>query len=66
MPSRPGGPPVGPVVMIGLGVIFLLNNLGLLRFSQVFKFWPVALIALGVYLLLDRSRRPSQEAGREQ
>ena len=66
IPMRADGPPVGPVVMIGLGIIFLLNNLGLLRFSQVFKFWPLALIALGVYLLIDRTRRTAPEAGREQ
>ena len=56
IPVRTDGPPVGPAIMIGLGVIFLLNNLGLLRFSQIFKFWPVALIGLGVYLLVERTR----------
>jgi TM2 domain-containing membrane protein YozV len=68
LPIRADGPPVGPAVMIGLGVIFLLNNLGLLRFSQIFKFWPIALIALGIYMLIDRSRRPAApgEASREQ
>ena len=68
IPIRADGPPVGPAVMIGLGVIFLLNNLGVLRFSQIFKFWPVALIALGVYMIIDRTRRPAApgEVGREQ
>ncbi|MFN0102549.1 MAG: LiaF transmembrane domain-containing protein [Bryobacteraceae bacterium] len=66
IPVRPAGPPVGPAVMIGLGVIFLLNNLGVLRFSQIFKFWPIALICLGVYLLVERTRRSESEVGREQ
>jgi TM2 domain-containing membrane protein YozV len=69
IPVRSDGPPVGPAVMIGLGVIFLLNNLGLLRFSQIFKFWPVALIGLGIYLLLERTRSSSaasREVTREQ
>ena len=57
--------PVGPVIMIGLGVLFLLNNLGLLRFSQIFKFWPVALIGLGIYLLIERTRSPKSEAPNE-
>jgi len=67
IPVRTDGPPVGPAVMIGLGLIFLLNNLGLLRFSQIFKFWPVALIGLGIYLLLERSRASrAPEVHREQ
>lgn len=66
IPVRHDGPPVGPAVMIGLGLVFLLNNLGLLRFSQIFKFWPIALIALGVYMLMERTRRASSEVGREQ
>ena len=67
LPVRSDGPPVGPAVMIGLGVIFLLNNLGVLRFSQIFKFWPIALIGMGIYMLLERTRGGSTpEVGREQ
>lgn len=46
--------PVAPLVLIGLGVVFLLNNLDILRFGQILKYWPVFLIALGVYLLYER------------
>jgi hypothetical protein len=55
--TRPSGAPIGPVVLIGTGVLFLLNNLGLLRFSQVMRFWPLLLIGLGVYKLLQRTTR---------
>lgn len=48
------GFPVGPLVMIGVGLLFLLNNLGLLRIAQVMRLWPVALIALGALMLRDR------------
>jgi len=65
IPVRADGPPVGPAVMIGMGVVFLLNNLGVLRFSQIFKFWPVALIGLGIYLLLERGRGANPEARRD-
>jgi TM2 domain-containing membrane protein YozV len=65
LPARADGPPVGPAVMIVLGVIFLLNNLGVLRFSQIFRFWPIALIGLGVYMLIERSRKPAPEVGRD-
>jgi hypothetical protein len=58
VPRRGAGLPVGPFVLIGIGVLFLLANLGLLRFSQIFQFWPVGLIALGVYLLYERMNAP--------
>jgi TM2 domain-containing membrane protein YozV len=48
------GFPVGPVVLIGLGALFLLNTLDVLRFYDIARYWPVALIALGVYMLYCR------------
>ena len=46
--------PVGPVILIGLGGLFLLNNI--LPFHlHIFRFWPVALIALGAYLIWQRT-----------
>jgi len=59
MPRRGAGFPAGPVVLIGLGVMFLLGNLGLLRFDQIFRFWPVGLIVLGAYLLYERIAQPA-------
>jgi Domain of unknown function (DUF5668) len=50
--------PVAPVVLISLGVIFLLDNLDLLDFSRALKYWPVALIALGAYMLYARMSSP--------
>jgi len=51
-----GGPslPAAPVVLIALGVVFLLSNLGLLEIRRVLRYWPVLLIALGVYMLYVR------------
>jgi hypothetical protein len=46
--------PIGAAVLIILGVLFLLNNFGWLRGDWVAKASPVALIALGVWLLLRR------------
>jgi hypothetical protein len=48
---------VGPVILIGLGVILLLNTLGLLAWSiweAVFRLWPILLIALGLEIILSR------------
>jgi hypothetical protein len=48
---------VGPLILIGLGVIFLLNSLGMLPWSVwdvVLRLWPVLLIAWGLDLLIGR------------
>jgi Domain of unknown function (DUF5668) len=58
VPRRGVGFPAAPVVLIGLGVLFLLANFGLLRLGQVVKFWPLGLIALGGYLLFERMNQP--------
>ena len=54
--SRRGGL-AGPVILIGLGVVFLLNNLGILSWSVwdvIFNLWPVLLIAAGLDVLIGR------------
>ncbi|NWF82590.1 MAG: hypothetical protein HXY18_02025 [Bryobacteraceae bacterium] len=43
-----------PITLIGLGVLFLLNNLDLLHLRAVLKFWPVLMIAAGAWMLYDR------------
>lgn len=48
---------VGPLILIGLGVVFLLNNVGLLDWSiwgTILRLWPVLIIAIGLDLLLGR------------
>lgn len=48
---------VGPSLMIGLGVVFLLNNFGYLIldvWQVVLSLWPVLLIAIGFDLLIGR------------
>lgn len=54
---RRGGAVVGPVILIGLGIIFLLNNLGYLDWNVweiIFRLWPVMLVAVGLDLLFGR------------
>jgi hypothetical protein len=62
--SRPAFP-VGPTVLIAIGVLFLLNNLDVLRIRYLFRYWPIALIALGAYKLYERlsTRERVREAG---
>ena len=56
-----------------VGIIFLLNNLEVIRLYQVLRYWPVVLILLGAYLLYvrvsgarqDVMSPPAPEVGRE-
>lgn len=46
--------PLAPILLIFFGVVFLLDNLGLLELRELLRYWPVAMIALGLYLLFAR------------
>jgi hypothetical protein len=46
--------PVIPLVLIGLGVLFLLVNFEMVSFWYLTRLWPLGLIGLGIYLLWDR------------
>jgi hypothetical protein len=54
LPLRGKGFPVAPVALIILGVLFLLNNLDLLRLRELVRYWPVFLIAIGAWMLYIR------------
>ena len=43
-------------ILIALGFVFLLGNLGAFRLFQWNYIWPLVLVALGVLLLVQRSR----------
>ncbi|MCC7355439.1 MAG: hypothetical protein IT330_16990 [Anaerolineae bacterium] len=48
---------VWPVILIGAGIVFLLNNMGLLAWDvweTIFRLWPVLLIAIGLEILVGR------------
>lgn len=46
--------PIGAVILIGLGLLFLLNQLGYVTERIIHYTWPLALIAVGVWLILRR------------
>jgi len=54
--------PLAPTVLIAVGLIFLLNNLDIVRFGQMLRYWPIALIGLGVYMLYERLSGSSFES----
>jgi hypothetical protein len=42
-------------ILIGLGVLFTLENFDLFDFDWLWRLWPLALIAIGVYVLRRRA-----------
>ncbi|MDZ7638190.1 MAG: DUF5668 domain-containing protein [Bryobacterales bacterium] len=54
MQSRSSGIPVGPVILIALGVIFLLAQFDLISFGALLRYWPVLLIVAGGWMLYER------------
>ena len=40
-------------IIIGIGVLFLLDNLHIVYVRELWRFWPVALIAVGLVKLVD-------------
>jgi hypothetical protein len=47
--------PVGPLILIAVGALFLLNNFGFFDFFRVRQiFWPLVLIGVGVLMLRNR------------
>ena len=58
--TAPRNTPVWAIILIGLGVLFLLDNAGVNPFRYVGRYWPVILIALGVWLLTRRQTAPAE------
>jgi hypothetical protein len=48
--------PIGAIVLIALGVIFLLDNLGVLRMHHL---WPLFLIGIGLWIAYKRTVQPT-------
>lgn len=51
-PSNPLGGAIIGLAMIGIGGLFLLRNMGIFYFDNIWSFWPVILIALGLSKLV--------------
>jgi hypothetical protein len=46
--------PVGPIILIVLGAVFLLNNFDWFPFYRLVRFWPLILIAVGALMFRNR------------
>lgn len=49
-----GATPIGPLILIVLGGLFLMNTLDFFPLRFLWKFWPAILIAVGVWMLWRR------------
>jgi|GEM_PF-701447 len=49
--------PLGAILLIALGVLFLLANLRWVSFQWISRFWPVSLIVIGLWLFIRRRAR---------
>ena len=43
-------PPIAAIILIGLGLLFLLDNLGAFHFRWMHTLWPALLIVVGLWL----------------
>ncbi len=61
--ARGGQPrfPMAPVLLIAFGVLFLLDNLDVLKIGRLLRYWPALLIVLGVYMLYERITETKHE-----
>jgi predicted membrane protein len=50
-------------LVIGMGVLFLLDNLGIVDFDRALSFWPIVFIIAGIVKLLDTNARNGYVVG---
>jgi hypothetical protein len=53
--------PLAPALLIAFGILFLLDNLEVLKIGRILRYWPAALIVLGLYMLYERITEAKNE-----
>jgi hypothetical protein len=53
------------IILVVLGCLFLANNFGLLEWGWLRQWWPVILIAIGVWSIIDNKRGDRSPGERE-
>jgi TM2 domain-containing membrane protein YozV len=48
------GKPVGPFLIIGIGILLLLHNFDWFPWWRIQQFWPLLLIAAGIFMFRNR------------
>ncbi|HSR08524.1 MAG TPA: DUF5668 domain-containing protein [Bryobacteraceae bacterium] len=59
--AAPSRFPLAPALLIAFGILFLLDNLEVLKIGRLLRYWPAALIVLGLYLLYERITETKNE-----
>lgn len=49
--------PIGPILLIGAGLLLLLNNFDWFPWYRISQFWPLILIAVGILMFRNRMYR---------
>jgi hypothetical protein len=55
--------PIGAIVLIAVGMLFLLSTLGVFRFDWIGRGWPLIIILIGAWLLFRRVRATPRIGG---
>ncbi len=55
--------PLGAIILIGLGVLFLFDTIGLFPLHWLGRAWPIILIVLGVWMFMKRMNPPASPSG---
>jgi predicted membrane protein len=51
------------LVFVAIGVVFLLGNMGILEVDRIIRFWPVILIAAGLFKIVESGDDYPQSGG---
>jgi hypothetical protein len=51
------------IVLIIIGCVFLANNFGLLQFEWLRQWWPLILIGVGVYSIVNHKPADKSSSG---
>jgi hypothetical protein len=54
---------VPAIILIGIGALFLLNNLHIVYAHEILRYWPAILIALGIVKVVDSSDSTGRAGG---
>ncbi len=54
----------GAVAMIVIGAVLLMDRLDVMSFQDVFRLWPLVLIAIGVRMLISGADAATPEGDR--
>jgi predicted membrane protein len=62
-PHSPGKHLFSGLVFVTVGAVFLLGNMGILDVDRIIRFWPVILIAAGLFKIVESGEDYAQSGG---